>query len=406
MPVTPPHLIVLTDLFPHAGTPGAGPFIRTRMFRVARELPLTVVVPVPWFPGQGLIRRFKPHYRPPAPRAEVQDGIRVLLPRFFSVPGVFRRLDSLFIALACRSVVGRLRREHPGSVIDAHFAYPCGHAAVLLGRWFGLPTTVTMRGTEVSLAADPARRRRIVAALQGATRVFAVSDSLRRHAGALGVDRDKVQVVGNGVDLDRFFPVDRVAARARFGIAAEAPVLATVGGLVERKGFHRVIELLPRLRERHPGLRYLAVGGPGPEGDIGARLQAQARELGVADVTIFTGTLPADELRWPLSAADVFVLPTRNEGWANVLLEAMACGLPVVASDVGGNAEVVSRPELGTIVPFGDAEALFAALDGALSQPWDREAIRAHAAANTWDERVAVLVRAFRALSPAGAAHG
>ena len=400
-----PHLIVLTNLFPHAGAPGAGQFIRTRMFRVARELPITVVVPVPWFPGQGLIRRFKPNFRPPAPRAEMQDGNAVLLPRFFSVPGLFRGLDSLFIALACRGLAQRLKREHPDSLIDAHFAYPCGHAAVLLGRWFGLPTTITMRGTEVSLAVDPTRRRRIVEALNGATRVFAVSDSLRRHAGALGADMNKVRVVGNGVDLDRFFPEDRASARARLGIPADAPVLVTVGGLVERKGFHRVIELLPRLRERHPGLRYLAVGGPSPEGDIGARLKQQAQDLGLAEAVIFTGPLPAAELRWPLSAADVFVLSTSNEGWANVFLEAMACGLPVVATDVGGNAEVVPRPELGTIVPFGDAEALFGALDRALSQAWDREAIRAYAASNTWDSRVAVLVDEFRRLSKAGAAH-
>lgn len=105
--------------------------------------------------------------------------------------------------------------------------------------------------------------------------------------------------------------------------------------------------------------------------------------------------MPSAELKWPLSAADVFVLSTSNEGWANVFLEAMACGLPVVTTDVGGNAEVVCRPELGRIVPFGQSGALLDALRSALSQPWDRAAIRAYAVENAWDQRVNCLIEEF-----------
>jgi teichuronic acid biosynthesis glycosyltransferase TuaC len=155
-----------------------------------------------------------------------------------------------------------------------------------------------------------------------------------------------------------------------------------------------------------PNLHYLIVGGPSPEGDMCEALRAQVASLGLQDCVHFLGPLPPEQLCGPLSAADVFVLATRNEGWANVFLEAMACGLPVVTTDVGGNAEVVCRPDLGAVVPFGDGAALRAAMAAALSQPWDRAAIRAHAAANTWATRVEVLTAAFRALMPprAGAA--
>ena len=119
------------------------------------------------------------------------------------------------------------------------------------------------------------------------------------------------------------------------------------------------------------------------------------KRLGLADRVHLLGNLPPDDLNLPLSASDVFVLATRNEGWANVFLEAMACGLPVVTTDVGGNAEVVCRPELGTIVPFGDAAALQQALDSALGKDWDRTAILDYAQANQWDKRVAQLLRAF-----------
>jgi glycosyltransferase involved in cell wall biosynthesis len=155
---------------------------------------------------------------------------------------------------------------------------------------------------------------------------------------------------------------------------------------------------MPALIKHHPDLHYLIVGGSSPEGDNRAELAAQVARLGLAGRVHFLGALPPDELKWPLSASDVFVLATRNEGWANVFLEAMACGLPVVATDVGGNAEVVCRAELGSIVPFGDSTALQQALDAALKKEWDRSAILDYAQANQWEKRVTQLLRAFAPL--------
>jgi len=397
--VSRPRILVFSSLFPHAGAPNAGLFIRNRMFRVARHLPLAVVAPVPWFPGQGLIRRWRPHFRPPAPVHEVQDGIDVHHPRFASVPGALKTRDGILMALGALPRVLALRRRPGFDVIDAHFAYPDGYAAGLLGRWLGKPVTITLRGTEVRHAQSPAMRRRVCRALQRATHVFAVSGSLARLAVTLGTDPEKVTVVGNGVDLEMFRPLPRAEARARLGIPADARVLITVGGLCERKGFHRVIEHLPALRRAHPRLLYLVVGGASPEGDWRARLAAQARELQVSDCVRFLGAMPQEELRVPLSAADVFVLASSNEGWANVLLEAMACGLPVVATDVGGSAEVVCRPELGSVVPFGQPAALHGALHAALARTWDAARIIAYARDNGWDGRVQMLVERFDAIA-------
>lgn len=393
-----PRIVVLSSLFPSAVQPGAGLFVRERMFRVGRELPLAVVAPTPWFPLQSLLRRFKPGFRPGAPRHETQQGHEVWFPRFVSVPGALKGWDGLAMALAAWPRLARLKREGRLDLIDAHFAYPDGYAATLLGRWLGVPVTITLRGTEQRQAHDPALAPKLRAALQRATQVFAVSESLRQVALGLGIAADKVQVVGNGVDLARFNPLPRAEARAALGLAADAPVLVSVGGLCERKGFHRVIERLPALRERFPGLVYLVVGGPSPEGDLGPQLRAQVAAAGLGDAVRFLGPLPPDALRGPLSAADVFVLATRNEGWANVFLEAMACGLPVVTTAVGGNAEVVCRAELGSVVPFGDGPALEAAVADALARDWDADTIRRYAAANTWDRRVAELVAVFRTL--------
>ena len=218
-----------------------------------------------------------------------------------------------------------------------------------------------------------------------------MAESLARDVKQLGVEKEILRI-GNGVDTKRFFPESREEARRRLNIPDDAKVLVTVGGLCERKGFHRVIEVLPAFRERFPTLVYLVVGGPSPEGDWSGRLRAQVEALALQNVVRFLGPVEPDDLRWPLSAADVFVLATSNEGWANVFLEAMACGLPIVTTDVGGNAEVVADSSLGSLVPFGDAGALENAIDGALSRSWDRTSIRAWAETNSWDRRVAILV--------------
>jgi glycosyltransferase involved in cell wall biosynthesis len=387
-------LVVFSALFPSAARPGAGLFIRERMFRVARHRPLAVVSPQPWFPGQGLIRLLRPGYRPQAPALEIQQGIRVHHPRYLAVPGVLRRFDGWSMALSSYFLLRRLKAQG-ARLIDAHFACPDGEAATRLGRWLGLPVTITLRGTEVPHSRNPALRPRLARTLKAAARVFSVSDSLRRLATELGADPAKMEVVGNGVDTNRFHPVDRTAARQKFKLPMDAKVLISVGALVERKGMHRVIDCLPSLIERHPNLHYLIVGGASPEGNNRPELEAQVAHLGLADRVHFAGALPPEELKWALSASDIFVLATRNEGWANVFLEAMACGLPVVTTDVGGNAEVVCRPELGTIVPFGDESALTRALDEALRHEWDRAAILAYATANQWEKRVAQLLRAF-----------
>lgn len=394
-----PKIIVFTTLFPNSVQPNMGLFIRERLFRVGETLPLAVIAPVPWFPFQGLIRKWKPHFRPGAPTREIQSGIEILHPRFFSVPGFFKSLDGFFMALGAYTTLLRLKQRFDFQIIDAHFAYPDGYAATLLGKWFKVPVTITLRGTEARLCNTFFGRRLISKALSRAVRIFSVADSLKQTAMALGISGDRILVVGNGVDTDKFQLLPQDQARHELGLPMNVPILVTVGGLCERKGFHRVIECLPDLRKRFPAIRYLVVGGPSPEGDWTERLKRQVSELGLSEIVSFLGSFPAARLKVPLSAGNVFVLATRNEGWANVFLEAMACGLPVVATDVGGNSEVVCRRELGMIVPFGDREALTQAIASTLEMDWDQAEVVNYARANSWDERVAVLIREFREIA-------
>lgn len=397
-PTHQPKIVVFSTLFPNPGQPNAGLFIRERMFRVAAQVPLIVVAPVAWFPGQSIIRRFKPHFRPQAPYQEIQQGITVYHPRFFSIPGFLKWLDGFFLAISTYRIMKKLKREFNYNIIDSHFAYPDGYAATQLARWFKVPVTITLRGTELRHSRSKAIRPYLKKALFSASRVFSVSNSLRLHALSLGVPPNRTKVIGNGVDTDKFYPLEKTAMRKKLGISNEEKVLITVGGLVERKGFHRVIEAMPKLIKQNPKLTYLIVGGPSAEGDWTEKLHNMVKELKLQNHVRFLGSLAPMQLKEVLSAADIFVLSTRNEGWANVILEAMACGLPVIATDVGGNSEVVSDNTLGQIIPFDDKQQLKNVLDEALNKKWDREGIIQYAKNNSWDNRVDILLSEFNQL--------
>jgi teichuronic acid biosynthesis glycosyltransferase TuaC len=178
-----PALLVWSSLFPSPAQPQAGIFVRERMFRVAAELPITVLAPQPWFPLQGLIRLRRPHFRPAAPPYERQLGVEVYRPRYFSVPGV----DGWFMALAALHTARRLKQAGRLDVIDAHFGYPDGYAAARVAAWLHVPFTVTLRGTEARHSRDPKLRRRLRYALVRAARIFAVAESLRQTAIGIGV---------------------------------------------------------------------------------------------------------------------------------------------------------------------------------------------------------------------------
>lgn len=397
----PPHIVVLSSLFPSSIQPGAGLFIRERMFRVGKRLPLSVVAPSPWFPLQSLIRMFNPGFRPGAPHEEIQAGFHVYFPRFPSFPSFFKQWDGMMMALGSLRLLKRMKAHGKLDIIDAHFAYPDGYAALLLGRWLGVPYTVTLRGTETRHLQTAGLAERALKAIQSAAQVFSVSESLKNLAIQHGADPALIEVIGNGVDIDRFKPIDRKMARAALGIALDAKVLISVGGLVPRKGFHRVIEAMPALRITYPDIKFLIVGGPSPEGNNLPQLQHQVNELGLRNCVFFLGPIKPDRLSELLSAADVFVLATSNEGWANVFLEAMACGLPVVTTDVGGNREVVTDESLGIITPLGDHNALIGAIRHALATQWDYRRIRSYAENNAWDDRIERLCACFASISSA-----
>jgi teichuronic acid biosynthesis glycosyltransferase TuaC len=376
------RVLLFSTVFPNSVQPHHGLFVRERMRGLPDDVEVRVVAPTPWFP---FVSGLRPGLRPRVPREEVQDGVPggpVLHPRFLSFPGILKCLDGLLLFLCTLPALVRLRREFRFEAIDAHFVYPEGLAAALLGMFFRVPVVITLRGMLPLLAPFRLRRPQLKFALRRAARIVAVAESLRRDAVALGVPAESVRVIPNGVDPRIFRPLDRTESRRLLGLPKYGPLLVSVGTLAPRKGFHLVIEAMARLARRWPRLRFAVVGGSGTEGAMGDELRALAERLGIADRVIFTGPRHGEDLaRW-YSAADLFVLASAHEGCPNVVLEALACGTPVVATPVGNVPELIS-PRTGVLVER-DVKSIAAGLDAALDRAWDRDAVSSSIAGRTW----------------------
>lgn len=385
-------VLVMTTVYPNEKQPNLGIFIQERIIRVAELCQIKVLAPIPYFPLAGL---FKKKYRYRIPNVEYQQGIEVYHPRFFVIPGIMKFLDGFLLYLSVVRAANQIQKYFDFDLIDSHFAYPDGFAAVLLGKHFKKPVTITLRGTLNRLINYKLRKKEIRFALRNANKVFSVSEYLVRLARSLRIDVRKFVVIPNGVDAAQFQPLDKFKCREKLDIPPQKKVIITVSALTERKGQQRVIQVLPDLIKIHPDILYLVVGGSSVEGDMSALLEKQVKSLGLDGYVCLTGEVPHTMVSQYLCASDVFVLATRYEGRANVLLEAMACGLPVITTNVCGNPEVVQNGKTGLLFPFGDNEALIDALDEALKITWDKKAIMNYGRSRSWDKVAQEVYRQF-----------
>jgi glycosyltransferase involved in cell wall biosynthesis len=393
-----PRVLVLSSVFPNPRQPAFGVFIRERVRRVSRRCEMEVVAPLPWFPMNRLIRGDR---WSGIPSRETPPGLPpVHHPRFFCIPRHFKHLDGLCYAASLLPALVRLRRRFPFDVIDAQFDYPDGVGGVLLAKLLRTPVVVTLRGSLVRLAGYPLHRPQLRWALRAADRVISVSQSLKDTAIAIGVPSDRIRVVSNGVDTARFFPVDRADARQALSLPAGRRIILSIGGLNEGKGYHHVIEALPALLRQHPDLLYVVVGGGQPGNTYRPVLERLIRDAHLESNVLLAGERTHDEIpRW-MGAADLFCLATRSEGWSNVLLEALACGRPVVSTRVGGNAEIVTGDHLGLLVPYGDRTALERALLDGLDRRWDPETLAGHARRHSWNVTADQVLEELTRLAP------
>lgn len=373
---------MVTNLFPSNADPGYAPFNRQQFAALGRLAEVEVYGVVPWrlarYYGVGRIQD--------AVREERIDGLRVVHPRYPAVRG----LPALNAGLMCAALLPRLRRERRRfDVILGSYVYPDGCAAILLGQALGLPVVVKAHGSDLNrVPQDLPARAQIQKLLPKARRVVVVSQKLGEVAEGFGVPKERLRVVYNGVNRERFHPMDRTEARRKLQLPLEGELVVYVGTLVEHKGVLDLLEAASVLREKRPGARVAFVG----EGELAGELR-QAAERTPGGQLLVVGRVSHDEVATWIAASDLLTLPSWNEGLPNVVREAHAVGRPVVATRVGGIPETVADPVLGRLVPAKSPLVLAQALiDELAAGPKDPEAIVAAGLVSSWSESAEALL--------------
>lgn len=382
------NVLVFTSLWPNAEQLDFGLFVKHRIAAMSRldGVKIRVVAPVPYFPKKFQSQHFWPeHWRRTAriPEREMIAGIETFHPRHLVTPKIGMSLYGRWMASGAEATIRRLHAERPIDVIDAHYVYPDAYAAMLLAERLKLPVVITARGTDINLFSRmPLIRPLIRKALTRADGVIAVSEALKRRMIELGVEEDKIAVIRNGVDREVFYPRDRAEARRKLGLDLQSRIIVTVGALVPVKGVNRLIDAMALARNsmRDANAKLYVIG----EGPQRATLESRIARRSVADRVFLVGSRPQSELAEWYSAADLFCLASHREGCPNAVIEAMACGLPVVASDVGGVGELISKQNFGCALLPPSADKFVEAITAALNADWDRDEIARVGSARSW----------------------
>ena len=379
------NILVYTSLWPNAERPDFAVFVKHRVAAMARMdgVQVRVVSPVPYFPKQLQLPFAPAHWLRSArlPDRELVAGLETFHPRHLVTPKLGMSFYARWMARGTAALMRRLHAERRIDVIDAHYVYPDGAAAVRLGEQLQVPVVITARGTDIDhFSRLPLIRPLIRQALKRAAGIIAVSDALKRRMVELGIEPDRISVIRNGIDRALFSRRDRETARNRLDLDPESRIVITVSALVPLKGIDRLIDAIGMITDE--GLK-LYVIGDGPER---ARLEGRIAARGLQARVRLVGARRQTELADWYSAADLFCLASHREGCPNVVIESLACGLPVVAPDVGGIRELAPDGNYGRIVQAPSAEAFASAIRSAMNTDWNPAVIAAHGGARSWSD--------------------
>ncbi|NOQ64812.1 MAG: glycosyltransferase [Methyloprofundus sp.] len=385
-------ILTFTTLYPNHVQKRHGIFVeqRLRKFLQAGDAELKVIAPVPWFPFKSDKFGAYAKYAQVA-RKEQSYGIDIEHPRYLVIPKIGMFLTPLLLAISAYPVMKKMLKEGDDfDLIDTHYYYPDGVAAAILGTWLKKPVVITARGSDITFIPKiPLAKKMILWAADKAAASITVSNALRQELIALGSDEDKIHTLRNGVDLDFFRPKDRQALRQLKGIKGRC--LLSVGNLIELKGHHLIIEAMLQL----PDDQLLIAGG----GELRQSLSKQVNELQLQERVFFLGTLTHEELVDIYNIADILILASSREGWPNVLLESMACGTPVIATNVWGMPEIVQQAEAGVLIDERSADAIAAGVKELSDNAPSRASTRQYAEGFSWQATINLLRALFEKVS-------
>ncbi len=392
------HVVALSTIYPNPANPRFGTFIARSMEALAKrgaaegDWKVSVVNPL------GIPPIAVGRYRALTQLDEFSEegGVNIYRPRFTLIPKVSGRRNASAIAKAALPLIRKIHASEPIDILDAQFFFPDGPAAAWIARELGLPLSLKARGSDITYWGqfDFAREQMLEAA-EYADGILAVSEALAKQMVELGMPASKIRVHYTGLDRDRFRPLDHTQLRAQlskvlgFPLPDNAPLLTCVGALAQHKGQDIAIAALAKIE----GARLILVG----RGDDEGHLRELARDLGMAERVHFAGSIDHDLLPLVLSASDVMVLPSAREGLANAWVEALACGTPVVTTNVGGASELITNNTAGRLVER-TPEAIAEGVNEVLNNPPMRHAVAAMVERFSWDTNAIELAAHYEAL--------
>jgi len=359
------RIAVVTRYFPSSGEPWQGRSAYKTLRELAGTAKVHVFYPDPNYPSflsprSRIYDKLNPSYRIP--------GVDVSYVGYPAVPLISRPLNGRMEASVLLSHV----REFAPDVILGVFLYPEGYAALKLGKKLGVPVVEMGIGSDIHSIGDRWTAMHTRKVLREANYLVTVSEDLRQKALGIGASAQRSCAIVNGCDPAVFHPADRVEVRHRLGLNVESPMILYIGRTDLRKGLLELVEAAARLHQRRPEAQVYMVGdGPDRTQVLNAIEASGAGE--------YVHPLPAcapDETALWMAASDLVTLPSYMEGCPNVVLEALSCGRPVVATRVGGIPEIMSD-DCGALIAPHNVPALEAALDAVLAKQWDAETIAA-----------------------------
>lgn len=375
-------LLTLTTLYPNREEPHHGIFVENRLRHLCSggKVVSKVVAPVPWFPFKAeCLGAYSKYAR--VEKTEIRHGVEVLHPRYVVFPKVGMSIAPVLLAVALFSVIKKIIKDgYDFDVIDAHYYYPDGVAAAILGKLLKKKVVITARGSDIhSMPCYQLPRKMILWASENSDASIVVCNALGQELNRIGAKLDSINVIRNGVDLSLFSPLDnRRQVRKKLGVEEGKYVALSVGRLVSLKGHHLTIEAVSSFSDLH-----LYIAGEGPEEK---KLRLLAQKLEVEDRVTFLGRVQHKDLNDYYNAADLTILASSKEGWANVLLESMSCGTPVVATNTGGTPEVVTDRVAGVLIQDRTAQSIAKSIRKLFDFYPDRTLTRQYAEQFSWNE--------------------
>ena len=378
------RVIAVTTFFPNSANPQRTVFVKNLLEAMRTRCDVRVIAPVPYVPP--FIARPRWRAQRAIPASEIIGGIDVYHPRFAVLPKL-GWLSGITYALSIFRQLRKLSCDRNGLIVHVHCAYPDAVGVAFAAWLLRLPYVVTAHGSDINVYAEqPVLAFQIRWALRRSAGVVAVSRMLAEKIKRLiGTDETKkiVCIPCAAVAPTVFFVRPKSAVREALALESASRIVVFAGELRPVKGIEFLIAAWSELRKQQvvTDQDCLILVGDGP---CKAALMEQIARAGGDRTIRFVGSIAQVELANWISAATLFCLPSGNEGTPNVIIEALASGIPVVASRVGGIPDLIQDGQNGLLVPPMDTPALAVALASALARTWDSEAIAASVADRTW----------------------